>query len=270
MSSTFATIFNHMSIAIENFQKLSEISDLRKIQLRDYIEKFHLDLLQGFRHVGHNALFAADGARERMMRFYSYKGDAKLDPAAVLESSHQEIELAFENMASLRAFSEKKTADLIQLFYGAKALLDRQLSEANVDVRVNVLGGGGSMIVNGDAIRSAFANLLLNSIQAFSGSNTRRMDRKVTVNFRKDRGMITIDLVDDGPGVKVPAGDIRQINDIWVPGKTSRKQGTGYGLPMVREVFQHLHNGSIDLRNSTRGAHFRIVMSDGGEGAPPN
>jgi signal transduction histidine kinase len=273
MKSTFATMLNHMSIAIENFQRLNEISDLRRIQLRDYIERFHLDLLQGFRHTGRNALFAADGAREQMMRYYSYKGDAKRDPALVLESSLQEIELAFDNMASLKEFSDKRsTADLVQLFNGAKALLERQIDSASVTVKVNVLSGGGGVtaIVNGEAVRSAFANLLLNSIQAFEGFNTKKVDRKVTVNFRKERGVITIDFVDDGPGVKVPAGDIREVADIWVPGKTSKKNGTGYGLAMVREVFQHLHMGSIDLRKSSRGAHFRIVMSDGFHEAQPH
>jgi signal transduction histidine kinase len=268
MSSTFATMLNHMSIAIENFQKLNEISDLRRMQLRDYIERFHLDLLQGFRHTGHNALFAADGARQQMMRYYTYKGDPKKDPASALESAHHEIELAFENMASLREFSEKRSeADLVELFEGAKVLLERQIENAGVTIRVNKLSSGGiRAVVNGDAIRSAFANLLLNSIQAFVGFNTKRVDRKVTVNFRKERGVITIDFVDDGPGIRVPAGGIREIRDIWVPGKTSKERGTGYGLPMVREVFQHLHRGSIDLRSSTRGAHFRIVLRDGAEG----
>jgi K+-sensing histidine kinase KdpD len=265
MRLTFATVFNNICIAIENFQKLNELTNLRNLKVRDFIEHLHIDLLQGFRHSAHTALLAAHIAHRKMIPFYQYKGDPKTNPAASVQAHLEMAEVALESMASLRAYAEGKTqASVLDAFKGAVELLKTQIDEAGVSVVPNASKGESlEALINFEAVRSAFANLILNSLQAMKASNTPKADRRIRVTFKKERGTIFIDYADTGPGVRVPSGDIRTYEDIWIAGKTSKKSGTGYGLPMVREVFQGLHNGSIDLWSSTRGAHFKIVLRDG-------
>lgn len=262
---TFATVFNNICIAIENFQKLNEISNLRNLKVRDFIEHLHVDLIQGFRHSAHTALMEAHIAHQKMLSHYQYKGDQKLNPSNTLQARIETAEVALESMASLRSYAEGKIeASIVNAFDDAADLLSTQILDNDISVRKDI-GGQEELtaFVNYDAVRSAFANLLLNSIQAIKDAKTKKTDRKIVVSFRKDKGTIFIDFSDSGPGIRVPSGDIQRYSDIWVAGKTSKKTGTGYGLPMVREVFEGLHTGSIDLRESSRGAHFRITLRDG-------
>jgi C4-dicarboxylate-specific signal transduction histidine kinase len=101
--------------------------------------------------------------------------------------------------------------------------------------------------------------MILNSIQALQEVSRREKQISFNANRSSDREIV-IDISDNGPGIRVGVGNIQTYEDIWLPGKTSKKRGTGYGLPMVREVFQRLHDGSIDLRPSSQGTTFRIRL----------
>ena len=66
---------------------------------------------------------------------------------------------------------------------------------------------------------------------------------------------IHVEIVDRGCGIP------RELNeDIFTPFVTTKKQGTGLGLPIVRKIID-AHEGSIDVtENSENGVTFLVTI----------
>lgn len=260
LESTMATSFNHMAVAIENHETLNRMTGLRRTEVNEFMQRSNVQFIQGFRHMAQSALVEADDAHHRMGKYYNFKGTAD-NPSDQLVAAHRDIERAFSRMASLKSLrTSLERADLIEVFDDAKDWVRHQANNAGVAIRVHKLSAGPmDAKINVEAMHHVFGNLLLNSIEAFVEANSKNTDRRITVSFRKDAGAIMIDLADDGPGVRLGRG-ILSVDDIWLPEKTTKKKGTGYGLPFVRMIIQDIHRGSINLRRSAKGALFRITF----------
>ena len=264
MAATFATSFNQMSVAIENHETLNQVAGLRHAEIDEFLHRSNVQFIQGFRHLAQTALVEADDAHRRMLKGFTWKGSQDDDPSRKLAGAHKEIEAAFSRMAALRNLDRKKEkVVLTKAFDEALELVRYQASRVGADVRVHLLSPGPiEARVNVEGMHHAFGNLLLNSFEAFEGANTKRADRRINVQIRKERGTVTIEFGDDGPGIRM-GRNVRTTEDIWLPERTTKQKGTGYGLPFVRMIVQDWHRGSINLRESRRGALFRITFPDG-------
>jgi nitrogen fixation/metabolism regulation signal transduction histidine kinase len=104
-----------------------------------------------------------------------------------------------------------------------------------------------------DLMSQVIINLIRNAAQAARGHNEAP---HVWLTFTRTRsGRAQIEIADNGPGV--PDG-LRQ--DIFLPFFTTRKEGTGVGLSLARQVVL-AHRGSICVGDREGGgALFRIVI----------
>jgi len=105
--------------------------------------------------------------------------------------------------------------------------------------------------VDRDQIKQAIWDLLINAVEATSGSGT------IWIGFHPQDG--TLHIEDDGPGIPE---DIR--DRVFEPFYTTKSSGTGMGLSTVFSIIE-AHHGSIEIMESTKGgAHFRISLPDTG------
>lgn len=88
------------------------------------------------------------------------------------------------------------------------------------------------------AIESIITNILNNSLSAFESAGT--MDRCIRITTTVEANIWRFIVLDNGPGIEGISK-----HDIWLPGQTSRKNGTGLGLTIVRDVVKDL-NGDVD------------------------
>jgi len=125
--------------------------------------------------------------------------------------------------------------------------------------------------VDGSLLEQAFTNLLSNAADACEGkgrveisfgisrhfSELLRLDRRVEAllpgESGKEEEFIRITVRDNGPGIPP------EIQDrIFVPFYTTKKMGTGIGLPMAQKII-HAHGGILDL-NSVAGKGTEFII----------
>ena len=87
-------------------------------------------------------------------------------------------------------------------------------------------------------------NLLQNAAQANTGRGT--VDVSLSARLNR-RGQITIEVQDNGPGI--PAELLKQI---FVPFFTTRRDGSGVGLALSRQIMI-AHGGSISANRAPTG-----------------
>ena len=103
------------------------------------------------------------------------------------------------------------------------------------DVKVVKSLASGTPFLRGQraSVESIVTNLLNNSIAAFEDAATQERVIVITSEVSGDRWSLSVS--DSGPGII----GIRK-SDIWLPGRTTRKNGTGLGLTIVRDAVKDL------------------------------
>jgi len=148
-------------------------------------------------------------------------------------------------------------------FFSSKTLLDElhQGLEAQLEIthtRFVQKDINTDLIIYGNRqmLLSALSNLAMNAIQAMKESS--RADSEyatIEVSIDKDDSHIFISLKDNGPGI--PAELEQQIFD---PFYTTRTQGTGLGLSVVKAVAK-AHGGDVVYESvKNKGCTFKVVL----------
>lgn len=115
---------------------------------------------------------------------------------------------------------------------------------------VAVLPGPEVMLeVDKDQIEQVLINLMKNAVEAVGGGAA-----GVTVRWSAERSTVSVEIVDDGPG-------LTRSDSLWVPFFTTKPDGSGIGLPLSREIVEN-HGGTISLENRTDapGCVARVVL----------
>lgn len=101
-----------------------------------------------------------------------------------------------------------------------------------------------------EQLRRILLNLIRNAIEAMNGAG----EIEITAQSAGTRALLAI--VDQGPGVPAELGE-----KIFAPFFTTRAQGSGLGLALVRQLAEQ-NKGRIELVQSggVCGAHFRLTL----------
>jgi len=103
-----------------------------------------------------------------------------------------------------------------------------------------------------DLVDQVMINLMLNAIDAVKDKE----DAFISVSaFTNNSGKVVIELSDNGYGIKP---DI--LDKIFMPFFTSKKEGSGIGLSLSRQIM-HLHKGSIGVKSKpNEGTTFTLTF----------
>jgi len=110
--------------------------------------------------------------------------------------------------------------------------------------------------INGDAeqLYRVFINLIKNSLEAIEEQKQKdsNLQGKITVEINKNNEYIVIKMLDNGTG-------FNDTKNITRPYYTTKKDGTGLGLPIVTKIISE-HNGDINFSNNSKGAEIIISL----------
>lgn len=111
-----------------------------------------------------------------------------------------------------------------------------------------------SIHVDGDMIEQILLNLLLNAEQAVVSSQVEKPEISLHA-FLNIRGHVVIEVADNGKGIEE-----ENLSQIFVPFFTTKKEGSGVGLALTRQVML-AHNGKVSVRNNKYvGATFSLTF----------
>lgn len=113
------------------------------------------------------------------------------------------------------------------------------------------------LIVHGNKqmLLSALTNLAMNAMQAMKENCSRQSLASITVSVTNEDDVITVAVADNGPGI--PKEKQQQIFD---PFYTTRTQGTGLGLAVVKAVAK-AHGGKVVFEeNEEQGCVFKMIL----------
>lgn len=123
----------------------------------------------------------------------------------------------------------------------------KELQDKHIDVRVNLQEQKLRIRGDFDQLKRAFLNVVLNAVQS--------MDRRgiltlaATVNKSKEK--IQVEIADTGSGI-----DPEDFDKIFQPFYSTRSQGTGVGLAIVKNIISAHHGTIIVQNNDPKGTRF--------------
>jgi two-component system phosphate regulon sensor histidine kinase PhoR len=151
---------------------------------------------------------------------------------------------------------EVADCDLRRLIQSVVADLESALNAREQQVDIDVAADAGVVPADPSKLHDVLQNLIGNASTYAPERST------IRVAARRDGGLITIDVIDEGPGI--PEEDLSRVFERFYRVDKSRARdpgGTGLGLAIVRHLVE-LHGGQVVAANRpTGGAHFTVVLN---------
>ena len=129
------------------------------------------------------------------------------------------------------------TVRIRELLKQVKTIMSAEISRSGAEVSVEVIPAGLEILADEKLIEQALINLLKNALQA-----TREVTKPM-IRFRAFQAgkQVCMEISDNGKGIP---GDMLDL--VFTPFYTTRKDGSGIGLSLARQVMQ-MHHGSISV-----------------------
>lgn len=139
-----------------------------------------------------------------------------------------------------------------ELFGSIQGLLNPQLKEEEVELLTTVEPPNLRMQADGQLMEQVLINLVLNAAYAVRESGQPRIQLHA---HQTDSGRVLMEVTDNGRGIPAEV-----LDSIFIPFFTTRKNGTGIGLSLAKQIM-HLHHGSIKVQSVPgQGAVFRLEL----------
>lgn len=179
------------------------------------------------------------------------------------------LQLLLRSARALRSFAalplrllarEKRRVGRVDVHAAVRdvlALFDPFLTDAQIQVRVELVDA--TPVIRGSiaAVEAILANLLTNAVNALEAEGTLFNTREVVIRTDlASESRLVLRVLDSGPGITRLS-----VDDIWLPGRTTRAGGTGLGLTIVRDTVVDL-GGRVQAlpKGELGGAEFLIEL----------
>lgn len=138
----------------------------------------------------------------------------------------------------------KKIISIATLFSHVTTLAKHNWQKGNIELTTSIVPHALDIHVDVDMIEQILLNLLLNAEQALAQSLKPRISLHAFLNVR---GHVVLEVTDNGKGIEE-----ENMAQIFVPFFTTKKDGSGVGLALTRQVML-AHNGKVTGRNNDQG-----------------
>ncbi len=143
-----------------------------------------------------------------------------------------------------------KEVNLTELLNHCRTLLKQNISENKINFQLNCAENIGKTYADYDQIEQVIINLIINAIEAVKDQVKPQISIDVLrTEFNKHKVVV----IDNGKGI-----DPDEMDKIFIPFYTTKKEGSGIGLSLSRQIMR-LHKGSIQV-NSELGKGSEFIL----------
>jgi signal transduction histidine kinase len=268
-----STTMQIVSVAISNFYSYHEAKLLEATRTDQLFDMMALEIAQATRHELSNL------QTDLTLQHIQMRGcirDKSVQVQKILTKQGELIDSLSTTINKLRintasGSTPKLTEDSVRnIWDSAIVLIQTRLTSMNV--KVSYTGAPLNDWFYSDWLRSAFLNLLFNSLDAFADRpKSNRVIRLVAHKESDSAQHYVLNYSDTAGGIAFPKLVIPEnIRDshpnmdsyqlIFQPKVTSKKTGSGWGLYLVRRAID-MHKGSVNLKsNTSEGCVFHITL----------
>jgi two-component system, NtrC family, nitrogen regulation sensor histidine kinase NtrY len=158
---------------------------------------------------------------------------------------------AYSSLTSL-PLPDRSRIEVSELFEQLDTLLTPTLRDKNVLLEIHAPDSGTTVNADPAQLQQVLINLVNNAVEALEGKPNGRI---VLSSAEDKRGKTLIKVADNGPGIEEDA-----LEQIFVPFFTTKKNGTGVGLSVSRQIM-FLNKGLISVRTVPGGgSEFRLHL----------
>jgi signal transduction histidine kinase len=259
----FESIANGIGVAITNYRYFHEATGRIHEMAKAGFAITSLEVATAARHEALNHLHEA---QSELLKAYKVISGTPLHYVEEASEKVKEAGLAL-NKIKVVVDPPKKVLERLALgevFEEARAEVSGRLHKERINCNPPA-GGRVEVMGHRPYLRTAFENLLLNSIDALQEGKRRGRLIEFAISTPSPRDThVRATFRDNGPGIQLPrlkdaqgAAHASDVGSIFLPGVTSKDSGTGFGLWLVRKIITE-QGGSIDLRDFRQGVVFDL------------
>lgn len=159
---------------------------------------------------------------------------------------------SLKNLIKDEKATEAHPVVLKDIMADVEQIFNSKLIAEHIKLEVKLENEGLTCLGSEIEIFQIITNLVSNSIGALKSAD----DKIITIDVSKNSGLIMIVIADSGPGIPESFK-----SKIFEPLFTTKVEGTGLGLQISVKLAQRM-NGTLKLRNSSRGACFELCLPE--------
>lgn len=244
-----------MLIELTNVDRLVRLN--RESATKD-VQAINHALVQGIAHEVKNPLGGLRGAAQLLER--QLADPAQRDYTSIIIKEADRLRDLVDRMVGPRSPATHESVNVHELVEHVRTLV---LTDTPTGVEIERDYDPSLPDIPGDfdGLVQALLNIVLNAIQAVDGNGVvtlaTRIERQLTIAGRRQRLVVRIDVIDNGPGVP---GD--KIDQIFFPMVSYRDGGTGLGLSIAQDIVNR-HDGIIRLESACGDTRFSLYLPAG-------
>jgi nitrogen fixation/metabolism regulation signal transduction histidine kinase len=158
----------------------------------------------------------------------------------------------FRNLTRI-PIPQLKEVRVKEIFQRVITLLKHDLDQDNISVFTSIKPAELLLKVDPELIEQVMINIVKNAIQAFE----EEPQKEIKLSARRDKNNVTIRIKDNGAGI-----DEEALGKIFIPFFTTKKNGSGIGLSLSKQIMRQ-HKGAIKVvSNLDVGTEFSLRFED--------
>lgn len=205
----------------------------------------------GLAHELRNPLGTMRASAEMLVKNVAAENEIAHELAGFISSEVDRVNsLVTRFLEFARPFETKlQVAELSESIDRAVAQVERDGARFQVSIYKNYSPEVKPFEFDPELVERVFYNLLMNAMQASPAGGT------VTIKSRRVDGFVEIAVIDRGSGI-----DQAQLENVFNPFFTTKKDGVGLGLAIVTKIVD-LHGGKMAVESEAgKGSVFRVLL----------